>query len=112
IARRGSFTLANDAIFTSAATGPILTANGGGAIGNVFLSGTSLFEAPAATFVVGQFGNGAAATVTIEDEAQLNVGNIIVGNNNAGSETNGIIYLDGGTITTASIRKGASTLTA
>src|SRR5690606_31812340 len=29
-----------------------------------------------------------------------------------GSETNGIIYLDGGTITTASIRKGASTLTA
>ncbi len=112
IARRGSFSLANDAVFNAAATGAIFTANGGGAVGNVFLGGTARFNAPDATFVVGQFGDGASATLLIQDAAELTVEAITVGNNNAGSATNGMIYLDGGVITTGSIHKGASSLTA
>ena len=82
--------------------------------GTVTLSGTAVFNANAATLVVGQFGststnggaNNSLGTLNMSGTSSLNAVNVVIGGNNAGSWVNGIINLDGGTLSTGSIRRG------
>ena len=78
------------------------------------LSGASIFNATASTFVVGQFGAATGTTsfgsVTLANTSALNASTIVLGGNNAASAVFGVITLNGGTISAGSIRKGTSNL--
>ena len=88
--------------------------NGGGTIS---LSGTAQFNANAATLVIGQFGAPTSSatntfgTLTMADTSTLNAVVVVVGGNNAASAVNGVINLNGGTLSAGSVRRGASNLT-
>ncbi len=90
--------------------------NAAGAQAVVDLSGDAKFNATASTFVVGQFGaatgTGVFATLNMAGTSQLNTSTVVLGGNNAASAVYGVINLNGGTISTGSIRKGTSTIAA
>ena len=93
-------------------------AAGGNGQGVINLSGDAAFNANIATLVIGQFGAATSSatnttgTLTMAGTSTLNAVNVVVGGNNAGSAVNGIVNLNGGTLSTGSIRRGNSNLTA
>ncbi|GAA5118230.1 autotransporter-associated beta strand repeat-containing protein [Luteolibacter yonseiensis] len=85
--------------------------NGGTGKGTINLAGTSEFNAPAATLVLGQSGNsGSLGTLTLADNSKITTSTVVLGGANASFATNGVINLNGGTLATGSIRRGASSL--
>lgn len=83
---------------------------------NINLSGAAVFNATAATLVVGQLGaatgTNSFGTVTLAGTSALNASTIVVGGNNAASAVFGVINLNGGTVSAGSIRKGNSNIAA
>ncbi len=90
--------------------------NAAGAQAVVDLSGDAKFNATASTFVIGQFGaatgTGVFATLNMAGTSQLNTSTVVLGGNNGTSAVYGVINLNGGTISTGSIRKGNGSIAA
>lgn len=87
--------------------------NGGTGKGTISLSNTGSFSAPLATLVLGQAGSsGSLGTLTMADNSVCTTGLVVLGGNNATFATNGVINLNGGTLSAGSIRKGSTSLTA
>ena len=123
-----SMGVASGARATIAMTGGVFNANsvgqmnvgnsgGGNGRGTVSLSGDAQFNLDTGTMVIGQFGaassgaNNTIGTLNMADTATLNAVTVVVGGNNAGSAVDGVINLNGGTLSTGSVRKGSSNLT-
>ncbi|MCW1887120.1 autotransporter-associated beta strand repeat-containing protein [Luteolibacter flavescens] len=111
----GHVTLSGDAIFNAIGTGTanaFLGNNGG--TGSLTLGDTAQFNATGYSFVVGQFGNtaGNKGTLTIGGGATMKADRIVIGGENAASAITGIVNLNGGTISTGSIRLGSTTVAA
>lgn len=93
-------------------------ANTGSGNGQAYvnLSGSAVFNATSAIFVIGQYGattgTSAFAELTIADTSELNTSTVVLGGNNASAAVFGVINLNGGTITAGSIRKGSSSIAA
>ncbi|MEO5916496.1 MAG: autotransporter-associated beta strand repeat-containing protein [Luteolibacter sp.] len=77
----------------------------------VDLSANAQFNATTSAFVIGQFGTG-FATLNMAGTSQLNTSTVVLGGANAASAVYGVINLNGGTISTGSIRKGTSSTAA
>jgi fibronectin-binding autotransporter adhesin len=104
----GSMTLSGSAIFNLATPGTTYLGNNG-ANGDLTMSGSSQFNASGHVISVGQFGSG-TGTLTMSGSSTLSAARLVLGGDNANSPNNGIINLNGGTITTGTIRRGASDL--
>ncbi len=107
----GTLQMSGNSVFTASGGSSIFFADGSNTRGQLIMADNAQFIATTRRLIIGQFGAGAAASLTISGNALLNVPNIIVGNANNASASNGTIFLNGGTIFTGSIRKGTSTLT-
>ena len=105
----GNITLSGASVFNGTGTGTIYLGNNGGS-GNLTLSDTAAFNAANLVLSVGQFGNtaGNKGTLTISGSSTLSATRIVLGGDNAASAMTGIVNLDGGTISTGSIRLGSS----
>ncbi len=120
-----SLGIASGARGTIAMTGGTFNANNVGQLnlgntgsgngrGTITLGGDAEFNASSATVVVGQFGNtstnggsnNSLGTLTMSGNSSLNAASVVIGGNNAGSWVNGVVNLDGGTLSTGSIRRG------
>lgn len=100
-------------IFSATSATTLYLGNGGTGKGTINLSGPSGFNAPSATLVLGQSGtSGSLGTLTLADTSNMTVSTVVLGGANATFATNGVINLNGGTLTTGSIRKGSSSLAA
>jgi fibronectin-binding autotransporter adhesin len=116
----GNLTMTGGTFTDTAATSahPLFVANSGaaGTTGAITLSGDAAFSAPNATLVLGQFGstasatNASTATLTMSGTSTVTVGNTVLGGANAASYVNGIVNLNGGTLSTGSITKGSTNL--
>lgn len=85
--------------------------NGGTGKGTINLSGTSEFNAASATLVLGQAGtSGSLGTLTLADTSKITTSTVVLGGANSTFATAGVINLNGGTLATGSIRKGASSI--
>lgn len=111
----GNITLSGSSILNANGTGTstIYFGNNGGT-GNLTLSDTAQFNAATYSLVLGQFGNTAnnKGTLTMGGSATLKADHIVLGGENAASAIIGIANLNGGTVTTGSIRLGSSTVAA
>jgi fibronectin-binding autotransporter adhesin len=104
----GNVTLSGNAIMNLTTAGTTYLGNNS-ANGNLTLSGSSQYNAPDHVISVGQFGTG-TGTLTMSGTSTLSASRLVLGGDNAASANNGIINLNGGTITTGTIRRGASSL--
>ena len=111
----GNITLSGSSIFNAngAGAGTIYLGNNGGS-GNLTLSDSAQFNGSQYVLSVGQFGNTAnnKGTLTMSGTSTLSASRIVLGGDNAASAMIGIVNLDGGTISTGSIRLGSSSVAA
>ncbi|MCW1923643.1 autotransporter-associated beta strand repeat-containing protein [Luteolibacter arcticus] len=111
----GNITLSGGAIFNANGTGTtnIYLGNNGGS-GNLTLSDTAQFNSSGYVLSVGQFGNttGNKGTLTMSGTSTLSANRIVLGGDNSASAMIGIVNLNGGTVSTGSIRLGSSTVAA
>jgi fibronectin-binding autotransporter adhesin len=104
----GNMTLSNNAIFNLTGAGTTYLGNNS-ANGTLTLSGSSQYNASGHVISVGQFGTG-TGTLTMSGTSFLSGDRLVLGGDNAPSANNGIINLNGGTLATGTIRRGASSL--
>ncbi len=104
----GGLDLSGDAVFSATASGTTYLGNNGGS-GYITMSGNSQLDLDAMAVSIGQFGNG-TGTLTMADDATLTAGRIVIGGDNNSSAITGVIHLDGGTIATAAIQRGSSSV--
>ena len=111
----GNITLSGNAIFNANGTGTtnIYLGNNGGS-GNLTLSDSAEFNASQYVLSVGQFGNtaGNKGTLTMSGTSTLSASRIVLGGDNAASAIIGIVNLNGGTVSTGSMRLGSSSVAA
>jgi fibronectin-binding autotransporter adhesin len=111
----GNITLSGSSVLNANGTGTanVYLGNNGGS-GNLTLSDSAQFNAATYALVVGQFGNttGNKGTLTISGTATVKADRVVLGGENAASAITGIVNLNGGTITTGSIRLGSSSVAA
>lgn len=100
-------------IFNANSAANIYLGNGGAGKGLLDLSNDSQFNSTSATLVLGQSGTaGSQGTLTMAGTSALQSANIILGGANSAFPTFGVVNLNGGTISTGSIRKGTSSIAA
>jgi autotransporter-associated beta strand repeat len=113
----GTIALSGNASFTADSATTVYLGNNSGN-GVITLADTASLSVAAAEISVGQYRTGTVAengqrggTLTMSGTSTLTAKSIFVGGANAASEVNGVINLNGGTISAEFVRKGFSSLT-
>lgn len=111
--------LSGTSAFNATQVTTILMGNDGTKGNRVTLADSAVFNAPLATFALGQWNNGsgvlptvAAGTITLGNTSQMTVATLKTGGNNSGNPQWGVVNLNGGTLQTGSIQIGSSTTAA
>jgi fibronectin-binding autotransporter adhesin len=111
----GNITLSGASVFNAngAGAGTIYLGNNGGSA-NLTVSDSAQFNGSQYVLSVGQFGNtaGNKGTLTMSGTSTLSASRIVLGGDNAASAMIGIVNLNGGTISTGSMRLGSSNVAA
>jgi fibronectin-binding autotransporter adhesin len=113
---RGFVTLTNGAVFNANSVAQLNIGNSGpgNGQGTISLSNTSQFNATSGVLSLGQqgaaTGTNSFGVLTMADTSTVNVSEVVLGGNNATFSVFGVVNLNGGTLSTGSIRRGFSSI--